>query len=236
MSRNSRVNAEAKARKTLADAVAAYEIVCPAPHAPQEEAVLGRLKALSEAIKFRRNRAVDGECMKQARAFANIYAAIPEHEYFDEYPDPEGPALIRIMINALSVKDGELAEDQEALAIIQKARAALPALNGAVAMLKNHGFSQQLFRESWDAQNDFEHRLAELKSALDFYAEALEDRIGIISPPKSHGPSDPLRFLIFFIEVHEGEEKSSHEDIARVANIALGTTTITAKMVRGLRS
>jgi hypothetical protein len=235
MPRNSRVNAEDKARKVLAEAVAGYESVCPAPREPAADTVLGRLKALSEAIKFRRNRAVDGECMKQARAFANIYTAILEHEY----PDPEGPVLIRIMINALSVKDGELEEDQEALDIIKKARAALPALNGAVAMLKSYGFSQQLFRESWDAQNDFEHRLAELKGALDFYAEALEDRIEIISPPKSHGPSDPLRFLIFFIDVHEhakSGEESSHEDIARVANIALGTTTITAKMVRGLRS
>jgi hypothetical protein len=232
MPRNSRSRAEDKARKVLAEAVAAYEIARPAPREPAADTVLGRLKGLSKAIEARRNRAVDGECMRAARAFANIYTAIFEHEF----PDPEGPVLIRIMINALLVKDGELAEDQEALTIVQKARAALPVLNGAVAMLKSYGFSQQLFRESWDAQNDFEHRLAELKGALDFYAEALEDRIEIISPPKSHGPSDPLRFLIFFIEVHESGEESSHEDIARVANIALGTTTITAKMVRGLRS
>jgi hypothetical protein len=232
MPRNTRANAEASARDVLASAIAAYEKAHPAPRTAEADAVLKSLRALSEAIKSRRNFPVDPDNMKAARAFLDIYNIFkpdPEHHI------PSDVTLLDILVESRRVKNEGLGEKED-LATVETAWATLPALAAFVDMLRRRGPS--IDPNVDDGKFDF-YRADELKGYLNHLSFALnvehqfiEGRVARLSPSHSHRESDALRFLISRLRFY-CKSKPSNPDIAKIASLALGIE-VTDRMVSAM--
>jgi hypothetical protein len=226
MPRNARVNAEDKARKTLAEAVGDYETAHPAPRDPEEEAVFGRLRDLSQAIQSRRSRIADPDRMRAARAFADVYDRAGQWQ----------PALIDAMVRAFAIKTDGMAADKAVAAMFDRARAALPAVRDAVKFLVDRDHMWLWVAAGRDAQTveaELPEQLRQLEKAFDHYSASIRDQLAFAYPRRKHSDSGALRFLVAIIDAYCSTPPSG-PDIAEVASLALGIA-VSDKMVAGLR-
>jgi hypothetical protein len=144
--------------------------------------------------------------------------------------------LIPFMIDSYRVKLGEATNNQQMLAVIEKARAALPLVMKGAELMRIF-----LEKEGLDHYNlGYGQQLINLDRALSGCTRRLQGKLAVSSPYGSKDSLDPLRFLVTMLDIYSNidlstDERARTHDIAVLAEW-LFETHVTDKMVTLLRS
>ena len=216
MPRNSRIRAISAATASLFSAITDYEN----SYNGQTSRVLTRLKALhDQATKHEPNADDIASVLAVGRAWTRLGGLDFQ--------------LIPLMIEAGEVQQGGLVNDKRALAILDKAKAALPHVAKAAALLN-------AYREGDDHihANIYVKTLSELDRDLGYGVDMIKSKLEMTAPLGARAHAAGLRYLVTMIDVYGYDvytsERVRSPDIAKLATLALNII-VTDKMVSSLR-
>jgi hypothetical protein len=212
----SKLLAEAKAQAVLASAMAEFAAYRPEPRSEEQNTILARFR---EAATILQRLRVPEDEIDFARAFARVS---------DNCHAPE-PLIIDWMAAAIGIQRGAKNRHAEAIVILRDAAAAIPNMIRAV--------------ETANLHRDYIERLKQLEDWLSVALKFRESALQTMSPPKSHGHADALRYFVTMIDRHVAIELRESgklmrqvrtADLALLATVALDNT-ITEKAVSAVR-
>jgi hypothetical protein len=216
MARNTRANAEAKAKEVLSSAVAEFAAAHPEPRSDEHDTILARFRGAAATLK---RLTLPEDETDFARAFARVV---------DKVRVPE-PFIIDWMAAAIGIQDGAKSRHAKAEVILKDAVAAIPNMIRAVEIAKLH--------------SDYIDCLTKLEDWLGVELIRRESALQAMSPPKSHEHADALRYFVTMIDsrvAFELRESGKLMRQVRTADLALLATVafdqeVTEKAVSALR-